>query len=341
MTGAGGSPATVTDKVSVVICAYTLGRWAELQRAVASVLDQVTPAEEIVVVVDHNAELLARCRSRWVVGADGQGPRVVIETNKHRRGLSGARNTGVRAARFDIVAFLDDDAEADPHWIRYLLASYAEPRVLACGGRAVPVLAGNRPNWWPVEFDWVVGCSYLGLPTETCAVRNLIGANMSARRFAVLELGGFAEGIGRVGARPTGCEETDFFIRLGQRWPDGLVIYEPLAEVRHNVPRDRLSWRYFTKRCYAEGQSKAKVALRVGSDHALACERHYARRVLPRGVVADLNRAVRGEAGAARQAMAMAAGLLITAAGYIEGRVAACSFSWSPPDCSPVSVALG
>src|SRR5205085_8257252 len=131
------------------------------------------------------------------------------------------------------------------------------------------------------EFDCVVGCSSVGLPAPPAAVRNLIGANMSARRDAVLAVGGFGEGIGRVGTRPTGCEETDLYIRLGQRWPGARVVYGPDARVHHAVPAGRLSWRYFRARCFAEGLSKAQVAGRVGRERALASERAYVLKVLP------------------------------------------------------------
>ena len=144
---------------------------------------------------------------------------------------------------------------------------------------------------------------------------------MSARRQAVLGIGGFGEGIGRVGSRPVGCEETDLFIRLVERWPAARVVYEPAARVHHTVPADRLSWRYFRARCFAEGLSKAQVAARVGSERALASERTYVRAVLPRGVATAVLGAVRGDSLAGRRALAIGAGLAMTTAGYVRGRL--------------------
>jgi len=311
--------------VSVILCAYTLDRWAELQLAVGSVQSQRAPVHEIVVVVDHNPELLEWARRCWpprdAATDERDGPEVIVVASTGKQGLSGARNTGVSVACAEIVAFLDDDAWASDTWIELLLAPYRDPRVLACGGAAVPALAGPRPGWWPVEFDWVVGCSYLGLPASQAVVRNLIGANMSARRQAVVGIGGFAEGIGRVGARPLGCEETDLCIRLVERSPGARVVYEPAARVHHMVPADRLSWRYFRARCFAEGLSKAQVAARVGSDRALASERAYVLSVLPRGIARAVIGAARGDALAGRRAMAIATGLAITTAGYARGRL--------------------
>ena len=140
---------------------------------------------------------------------------------------------------------------------------------------------------------------------------------MSARRSAIVEAGGFPEGIGRVGTRPVGCEETDLFIRLGRRIPGARIVYEPTARVHHQVPPSRLTWTYFRARCLAEGLSKALVAGRVGRADALASERAHALRVLPAGIA----HAVR--AGAPRRALAIASGLALTTAGYVGGRLGA------------------
>jgi GT2 family glycosyltransferase len=298
-------------KASVVVCAFDAGRWAHTVEAIESVLAQDVPVEEIVLVIDHNSELLEKARATW------PDPPVRVVASRGARGLSGARNTGVQVASSEIVAFLDDDAVAEPTWIRHLLAPYADGDVVACGGLVLPTLAGLRPAWWPVEFDWIVGCSYVGLPTERADVRNVIGANMSARRDAIVAVGGFPEGIGRIGSRPVGCEETDLYIRLTQRRRGARVVYEPAAVVHHFVPVSRLSWRYFRSRCLAEGLSKAQVAARVGSERALASERSYTLKVLPRGMARGLR------AGVPRRSLAIAAGLALTTAGYARGRLAA------------------
>jgi glycosyltransferase involved in cell wall biosynthesis len=303
-------------RASVVVCAYDLGRWDRTVEAVRSVLAQDTAVAEVLVVIDHNPELLERALDMW------PDLPVRVAPNAGTRGLSGARNTGVAMSSSEVVAFLDDDAVAEPTWMGRLLASYADDSVVACGGRVEPVLGAARPGWWPAEFDWVVGCSYVGLPTVRADVRNVIGANMSARRASVVEAGGFQEGIGRVGTRPVGCEETDLLIRLGQsRSIAGKacarVVYEPAAVVHHWVPPARLSWRYFRARCLAEGFSKAQVTASVGSERALASERSYTLKVLPLGMARALVQ------GAPLQALAIAAGLALTIAGYVGGVVPA------------------
>src|SRR3954470_3940832 len=164
-------PPTSTPTVSVVISAYTSDRWEHLVEAVRSVDGQDHPALETIVVVDHNVELLDRA-TRALTSA-----RVV--RNEGARGLSGARNSGIAVATGDLIAFMDDDAAAAPNWLGGLLASYSDPDVIAVGGRVEPAWEVRRPSWFPAEFDWVVGCTYTGMPSARSPVRNVIGANMS------------------------------------------------------------------------------------------------------------------------------------------------------------------
>ena len=310
--------------VSVVVCAYTMARWELLRRALRSIRSQTSPALEILLVVDHCPELLGRAEEL------GEGLRVL--RNVGAVGLSGARNTGVAQARGDVVAFLDDDAAAAPDWLEHLVRPYEEPRVVGVGGHVVAEWEGGRPAWFPQEFDWVVGCSYVGQPTVISAVRNPIGANMSFRRDAMLAVGGFAADVGRVGARPVGCEETELSIRLARWDPTSLIMLQPRAVVRHHVPGGRSRFEYFGRRCWAEGLSKASVSRLTDPRAALASERAYALRTLPRGAARGMADAVRrGQLGGIARALAIGAGLTITTAGYAVGRAGRAAATHTTP----------
>jgi glycosyltransferase involved in cell wall biosynthesis len=298
---------------TVVICAYTETRWATLRRAIDVVRKQIGFEDELLVVVDHNDSLLARCREAF--------DNCVITPNSHKRGLSGARNTALERAHGSIIIFLDDDAIPLDGWFDALLAPYADRRVHGVGGFAGPRWQGRKPRWFPDEFLWVVGCSHRGLPTTTQPVRNLIGANMSFRKTAFELAGGFTEAMGRVDDIPLGCEETEFSIRLTQADRGALLLYTPAAQVEHYVPEQRGSVRYFTSRCWAEGLSKAEVSRRVGRSNALSAERNHALRVLPVGLLRGLRDAGTGDIWGAMRATAIALGLLVTTAGYCKGNL--------------------
>jgi GT2 family glycosyltransferase len=301
-------------RITVVICAYTERRWAQLLGAIESVLHQQLRPDQIVLVIDHNPALLQRVRAAY--------PQLTVVANCGPRGLSGARNTGVSQAWGDVIAFLDDDATAEPDWLSRVLVHYDDPRVLAVGGSAVPASQEARPRWFPPEFDWVIGCSFLGQPSEATPVRNLIGCNMSFRHVALQQVGRFDPALGRVGGVPVGCEETELCIRLQQRYPDALVLYEPAARVRHHVSRDRWTWVYFRNRCFSEGRSKAVVARLVGPDVGLSAERDYARRVLPCGIRRGLLEVCVGrDLGGLMRSAAIVVGLVLTATGYLSSRM--------------------
>jgi GT2 family glycosyltransferase len=298
----------------VVICAYTARRWDALVEAVASVRRQTRAPSQTIVVVDHNPELLARARAQL------EGVKVV--PNAGSRGLSGARNTGVRTAESEVVAFLDDDATASPQWLDTLLRGYRDESVIGTGGVVTPRWAeGAGRDWLPPEFYWTIGCSYRGLPERLAAVRNPIGANMSFRRDVIVDAGGFREGVGRLDTTPLGCEETELSVRAACVRPGATILHVPEARVHHLVQADRANWRYFRSRCWSEGISKAAVAGHVGTGSGLASERDYVLRALPRGILRGVADAALGHADGLRRAGAILAGLAFTSAGYLYGRL--------------------
>jgi GT2 family glycosyltransferase len=298
---------------TVIICSHTERRWLRLAAAIASVQRQRRPPDEVVLVIDHNEDLLERARSAF--------PDVRVIANEALPGLSGARNTGVRHSRGRVLAFLDDDAEADAGWLEALLAVFEDPSVIGAGGVAKPEWEGEAPSWLPPEFLWVVGATYTGLPVDLAPIRNPIGANMAFRREAFELAGGFSHTVGRLGHLPRGCEETEFAIRVRHAAPASVILHVPEARVDHHITADRARWRYFAARCWAEGASKAMVSSSVGSEDALKTERSYVRAVLPRGVLASLSSAVHGDAAGLARASVIVAGLALTTASYLYARV--------------------
>ena len=300
------------ENVSVVICGYTEERYGDIVEAVESVRRQTRLATEIIVVIDYNPQLLQRVKKRL--------PRITVVENSDIKGIAGARNTGSLLATSPLIAYLDDDAIATPDWLEKLCAQFNDPQALGVGGKLTPLWLGKKPDWFPEEFYWVFGCSYLG-QQKVVRIRNPIAANMAVRKEVFNTIGGFRNDTGRIGARPTGCEETEFAIRARQQHPWGHFLFVPQAVALHRVPVKRTRWKYFCARCYSEGLSKAVVTRLVGTRDGLAAERSYSCRVLPQGVLHGLTDAfVRHEVAGLARAGAIVVGFMLTTYGYIVGQ---------------------
>lgn len=321
---------STTDDISVIICAYTEDRWDDLIAAVASVRRQTLSPAEIIVVIDYNPHLLKRTQEHLLD--------VVIVENRRTRGISGARNSGIAVAKGNIIAFLDDDAIAEPNWIEQLVVCYADPQIAGVGGKIEPFWREARPFWLPDELDWVVGCTYRGMPLqartthnrEEGTVRNMIGANMSLRKDVLVSVNGFHESLGK-GARGIGCrwlqrdvvdDDTEVCMRVTQQYLNyAKFYYTPTAVVLHSVPAQRASWSYLFRRSYAEGLAKAMLVGMHGAHMGLSSERSYTFKVLPRGIIRGVTDALlhHDPAGLAR-AGAIVAAFMATLSGYVVGR---------------------
>ena len=300
--------------ISVVICAYTEERWHDLVAAVESIQQQSAPPCEIIVVIDHNTRLFERARA--------QIRSVVVIESSEPKGLSGARNSGLAMTRGTLIAFLDDDAIAEPDWLERLSNCCQDPQVLGAGGIVEPIWSNKCPTWFPKEFYWVVGCTYQDPPVWPTVVRNPYGGCTCIRREVFEVVGGFRNGIGRVGAYPMGCEDTELCIRAAQRWPRKVFLCEPRARIHHRISLYRASWRYFRSRCYAEGLSKAIVARYVGAKDSLSTERIYTWHTLPRGIMHGITDALfRLDLTGLLRAGVIIVGLAIAILGYLTGTI--------------------
>jgi glycosyltransferase involved in cell wall biosynthesis len=295
--------------VSVIICTHEPKRWADLAEAVRSVRAQTVPADEIVLVVDHQPALVHRLRAEL--------PDVRVVANEGPRGASGARNTGAAHARGQWLAFLDDDAVAEPEWLARLAVAGDDPAVLGVGGRITPLWLRPRPAWFPDEFAWVVGASYRGLPTTAGAVRNVWTGSMLVSRQVFEAVGGFRAGFGKTGGR-SAPEDTDFCLRAARAFPARHWRYEPAALVGHKVPAQRCTVRFFLRRCYAEGRGKVELARLLSGTEGMSSELRHAG-TLPAAVLRELGAGWRGDPAAARRGVMIVAGLGAVAAGVVRG----------------------
>jgi glucosyl-dolichyl phosphate glucuronosyltransferase len=306
-------------RVSAVMAAYTLDRWDTMREAMESLRHQTLRPDEIVLVVDRNEELLARANEYWT------DVRVVPS---RYRGNSGARTTGYEVTSSELIAFVDDDVVGDPRWIEKLVQAAQPDGVLGCAGYVglqweseCGLWDGQQPRWYPDEFFWVLGGNYRGQPVIRSEIRNVIGGIMVFNRKVFAKVGGFSSALGRVNGSLISCEETEFCLRASAAFPDGHFLFVPEGKALHKVPRRRQTLRYFIRRCYAEGCSKAILAGLVSQRDALDTERGYVLRTLTSGVLRGLSDTVlRADPAGLARAAAIIIGLGATVYGFLYAK---------------------
>jgi len=240
-------------EVSVVVCTYADELYEDAVEAVQSVLTQTYDQVEVVLVVDGNESVFERAREEF-----GGREDVVVHCNDRNRGLSYSRTKGVERSSGEVIAFLDDDAIADPEWIAELVAGYEETDAIAVGGRMIPEWVADRPDFLPEEFFWLIGANYEPRLEPWTEVRNTLGSNMSFRREVFEELGGFDEQVGLTGDDQIQAEETELAIRMRETFGKGM-LYNPDAVVAHKVFEYRTEPVWLLKRAFWQGYSKRAI----------------------------------------------------------------------------------
>ncbi|NJK99043.1 MAG: glycosyltransferase family 2 protein [Spirulinaceae cyanobacterium SM2_1_0] len=238
--------------ISAIICTHNREQY--LGAAIDSLLAQDYPEFEIVVVDNASSD-----GTRAVVEARQPHPRLHY-CYEPVTGLSVARNTGAKQARGELLAYLDDDAEASPGWLTALHAGFAANEKLAIAGGKVTLLwppgVTGPPPWLSPGLAGNLGAYDLGDHDRLITNPNLTprGLNYGIRREFWQQIGGFDPNLGRVGKNLLSNEEllvTEMALKRG--WQ---VAYLPAALVAHNVAPERLAKSWFLKRGWWQGVSE-------------------------------------------------------------------------------------
>jgi glycosyltransferase involved in cell wall biosynthesis len=238
--------------VSVIVC--TRNRSTFLAKTCHEILDRgYRGTEWEVVIIDNGSTDDTLSIAEQVAAENPERVRVVVE---HQLGLSEARNRGIAEARYDLLAFIDDDAFPLDGWLEALVSPFDGDEVMAAGGPVDPMIEGDLPTWFrgrylPFLTVWDLGAE----PLELFYFEYPRGANMAFRKEAFDRWGGFSPYLGRKGASLLSCEETEMFLRV-QRG-GGKIMYAPGARVRHLTVADRITPGWLLRRCEAQGKSEA------------------------------------------------------------------------------------
>lgn len=241
-------------RLSVVIC--TRDRSEPLRDALHSLLiQQVSSSAFEVVVVDNSEAGTAKDVVTELQSGSAVPLRYLLSPTD---GLSFARNVGVADSQAAYVAFIDDDAVAEPQWVGAVLAAFDLSQADAVGGPVSLRWPAPSPDWLGPELQGFLGRLDLGTrPRFLQWPEYPFGLNCAIRRDTLQSLSGFREDLGRARATLLSGEERDFFRRVYET--GGRVFFAPRAVVYHTVPIERLRKRFFRRRSYWEGRSQRRL----------------------------------------------------------------------------------
>ena len=245
----------MTPKISAAICTHN--RSDLLARALESLCRQSLPEDDFEVLVVDNAssddtEAVARSF------CDGRAHFTYVA--EPALGLSRARNRALKEARGHYIAFLDDDAVAEPDWLQEILSAFAEavPEPGCVGGKSQPDWQRPRPLWLHDAqmqalsiIDWSDKAFFVEPPYF------LVGTNIAYDRRLILDIGGFDESLGRLGKALLSGEEVEIVDRI--RAAGRLIYYTPRAVVSHLVSGTRLTKAWHFERAKWQGISDGLV----------------------------------------------------------------------------------
>jgi ADP-heptose:LPS heptosyltransferase/GT2 family glycosyltransferase len=235
--------------ISAVV--LTRNRRVSLERCLRSLAAQGDPCLEVVVVDNGSTD-----GTREWLAEQGIVERLVLVEGEPEASFAEARNLGVDAAAGSLIAFLDDDCEAQPGWLARIEANLAE--IDAVGGATEPPADLTFPRWWDERMGWAVGlqgpehrdprtAGSLAYPdTSNMAVRRTV-----LRREPFQSVGGRLDGSASV--YRWGREDAELWRRLRLR--GYRTRFDPEQRVTHHIDPERLCWSYLKGRARQDGQS--------------------------------------------------------------------------------------
>src|SRR5918995_1193593 len=249
-------------RISVVVCTYNGER--TIRDCLEGLLRLDYPDFEVIVVDDGSTDATATIAKEYDF-------RLIRTEN---RGLSNARNTGTEAATGEIVAYLDDDARPDPHWLAYLAADFLSTDHAGVGG----------PNIAPPGDGTIAACvdNAPGNPVHILLsdqeAEHIPGCNMAFRKDCLEAIGGFDPQFCVAG------DDVDVCWRLREKgWTLG---FSPAAVVWHHR---RDSIRAYWRQQQGYGKSEALLEKKWPEKHNVAGHLLWTGRIYGKGLAQALN----------------------------------------------------
>jgi len=240
--------------LSIIVCTYN--RSSLLQECLKSLQEQSLHTDKFeILVIDNNST----DNTKGVVGVFQKKSPNIRYLFESEQGLSSSRNRGFHESKGEIIAYIDDDAQASEDWAKLLVQSFEKLKLTPAivGGPIFPYYEKPPPKWFnhKIEIrDWGEKKRFL---TRKEKKFGFSGSNMAFQKRILEKYGGFDINFGMKGEKMGFAEEGGLFYVMSE---DDLVFwYDPKLIVHHWTPAEKLTLKYQLKRAYVSGKFHGNI----------------------------------------------------------------------------------
>lgn len=240
--------------ISVVVCTYK--RPELLEKSLSSLkCQELFDGEYEVLIVDNDPTKSAQSVVTPFLASDSR----FHYFNETNLGLSHARNRGIKEAKGDFIAFVDDDALVCATWCRRIFHAFqsVKPMPSAVGGPIYPWVDRDTPGWFSEELEIRTWGKKSGFLQGARAKVGFSGSNMAFPKRTLESIGGFDPSFGLKGAVLCMGEDTELFSRLYSQSHN--FWYDPEIIVKHYVSDEALSINSRILRWYQNGVCRGRL----------------------------------------------------------------------------------
>lgn len=245
--------------LSLVICTYNRDKY--LPEALESIRMQTADSNEfqLIVVDNKSTDNTASIVKQFILDNPGINTRYAFETNK---GLSFARNRGIKEADAPVIIYVDDDAILSPTYLDAMLKFFSEyPQAIGVGGKVIPKYEdGKEPAWMNKYLNGFVGKVDYGESTKKydADMKYPAGCNMIYKKDILQKAGGFNNDLT--------FRSDDKYIFFKVKELSDEIYYVPDAYVHHYIDSHRLAFDNFKKLFLKTGnEEKIRTKSQQGS----------------------------------------------------------------------------
>lgn len=243
---------TILPRLSVVVCTYNGAK--TIKKCLDSLVQQTTNKQLIEIIIVDNA---STDNSKEIINWYCHDNNNVNYYFENRVGLSSARNTGFLKSKGSLIAYIDDDAYAEPDWCEKIISNFEKYTPQAVGGNVYPYYEKPKPFWFNDSLESII----LGMkPTFLNGIRQksgFCGSNMCFTREILTKYNGFNEEFGMKGEDVGLGEDLELFFRMSQN--NEKLYFDPTMIVYHFVPKHKYDISYRIHRAKSNGVVISKL----------------------------------------------------------------------------------